>query len=315
MSAYNMEGRRSASYGQCPTAPEGPASLQLDNFLDPFAFVVARRLEGMGPPLSEALLQTLQGEIIPRLLLSYADPAALPVSAAQSQATHAFTETDRSTFLDLIRYRGAAAALSHVAMLHAGGATFSALAMDLMANCARQLGVMWEEDTADFTEVTIGLNRLHQVLHGLADQHQRGANPAGLVAHKGRPSVLLANACGDQHIFGLVIVAEIFRQGGWQVWCEPGISRQNLTQLIGSQHFDVVGLSLAISDRVDQLGEEIRQLRAVSANTGIRVFVGGRIFTEQPDLAPRIGADAVSTDADKVLEVAGNLLALSHNHC
>jgi methanogenic corrinoid protein MtbC1 len=76
-----------------------------------------------------------------------------------------------------------------------------------------------------------------------------------------------------------------------------------------------VGLSLAISDRVDQLGEEIRQLRAASSNTGIRVFVGGRIFTEQPDLAPRIGADAVSTDAAKVLEIAGNLLALNLNHC
>ena len=67
------------------------------------------------------------------------------------------------------------------------GASVETLYLDLLAPTARHLGDLWDADVCDFTEVTVGLGRLQQVLHELSPAFQseiaqpraRPARPAG----------------------------------------------------------------------------------------------------------------------------------------
>lgn len=48
---------------------------------------------------------------------------------------------------------------------------------------------------------------------------------------------------------------------------------------------------------LDALAASIRVIRRASLNPAIVVMVGGQLFSEHPDLARQVGADATATDA------------------
>ena len=68
-------------------------------------------------------------------------------------------------------FQEASAACAYVESLLARRVTPSAVYLDLLTPAARQLGAMWDEDRCDFTQVTVGLMRLQQVMR--ADQPRR----------------------------------------------------------------------------------------------------------------------------------------------
>ena len=71
--------------------------------------------------------------------------------------------------------------------------------LDLLANAARHFGELWESDEWDFSDVTIGLCRIHELLR----KHSVLHNPESFWhGGEGQHRILLATACGDQHILG-----------------------------------------------------------------------------------------------------------------
>jgi methanogenic corrinoid protein MtbC1 len=52
----------------------------------------------------------------------------------------------------------------------------------------------------------------------------------------------------------------------------------------------------------------IAALRNVSRNSRLCVMVGGRVFSEDPELAAHVGADGTARDAKLALEVADRLV-------
>jgi hypothetical protein len=61
-------------------------------------------------------------------------------------------------------------------------------------------------------------------------------------------SVLLTIIPGEQHSFGLSMVAEFFRRAGWNLCTGPFSSHQELASLVQNHWFDIVGFSVS-SDR------------------------------------------------------------------
>jgi methanogenic corrinoid protein MtbC1 len=171
------------------------------------------------------------------------------------------------------------------------GITLESIYLDLLSPVARRLGEYWNDDLVSFADVTIALGRLQQVVRELSVQPPKG----GVLAPNGR-SALFAAAPGEQHTFGLLIIEEFFRRSGWRTWTENGGGIGPVVAAAETHFFDIFGLTASSEEHLDQIAPMIMSVRRASKNRDITVLVGGRVFNETPELAARVGADAMATD-------------------
>jgi methanogenic corrinoid protein MtbC1 len=164
--------------------------------------------------------------------------------------------------------------------------------MELITPAARHLGVLWEKDLCDFSDVTCGLAQMHQVTHRLGYGYHDGPTVEGETQR-----VMLSCAPGSQHFLGLTIVADFFRRSGAHVVIEISSTESELMRAIANEWFDVIGISVAIETQLPQLKKLIANFRKNSGNPHVRIFLGGPIFTLQDHTPEKFGADAISTDA------------------
>ncbi|WP_326404042.1 cobalamin B12-binding domain-containing protein [Methylibium sp.] len=248
------------------------------------------------------LLQAIQTEIIPRLMLAHRE-SPLP-SLAAGVARHVPGPDDVALLAKLVLGRDPNEASAHVERLHAEGMSLEMIYLDLLAPTACRLGELWESDDCDFSEVTIGLWRLQQVMHQLSPEFLDRPQHA-TAEHR----VLLAPAPGSQHTFGLHMVAEFFRRAGWKVLDHAECNDEQLRRTVGGEWFDVIGLSVGSEVHIEGLAAVILDLRRLSANPALVVMVGGPLLVKHPELLARLGADATARDAPHAVAQAQDLLA------
>lgn len=249
------------------------------------------------------LAHTLEHDVIPRLVLARRET---PVPAyIDSIGALAPTADDVSVLTALAQHGDLAGALSYVAALADRGMKLERIYLGLLAPVARRLGTMWEQDECDFTAVTVGLCCLQQVVL----EHGAGFRPRSSKQDVTR-RVLLAQAPGEQHSFGLLMVGEFFRRQGWDVTSGTGATPREMVALARKEWFGIVGFSLSDETGLDGLAAVIRNVRRASRNPQVGVMVGGRVFNEQPELAALVGADATATDGQQAALKAETLLAL-----
>jgi methanogenic corrinoid protein MtbC1 len=204
------------------------------------------------------------------------------------------------------------AALRRIDELRAGGLRLDAIYLELIAPAARHLGELWEDDRCDFTDVTIGLGAMHQILRELSPQFRSEVNCEGgcvtSSVNSGR-RLLLVPASGEQHSLGLMMLADFFARDGWDVTGGETPASSDLFRLVRDEWFDIVGLAVGCERRLDLLAADIRTLRATSRNRDVRVMVGGPILTGHPEYVGVVGADGMAGDARQALQVAARLLA------
>lgn len=256
------------------------------------------------------LSRTIETEIVPRLVLARAIApqlrlrgAALGYSAAGLGSWDPSPEAV-SEFTEVVLVSDEAAAYSFVEMQRGRGASLETLYIDLLSPTARRLGDMWEEDRIDFTQVTVGLWRLHQVLREFSSAFQREIERRD----QGR-LVLLVPGPGEQHTFGLFMVAEFFQRAGWHVRIGPFSSTDELAATVRGDKYSVIGFSVSCESRLDALAADIRIVRRASQNRNIGVLVGGRVFTERPEYVAFVGADATAADGRQAPLTAQHLLS------
>jgi methanogenic corrinoid protein MtbC1 len=217
-------------------------------------------------------------------------------------------------FTHTLLTEGPEAALQRIDFLRARGLRLDAVYMDLLAPAARHLGELWEDDRCDFTDVTIGLGAMHQILRELSPQFRSEVNcDSGRVTpsvNSGR-RLLLVPASGEQHSLGLMMVADYFARAGWDVTGGETPTGADLFRLVRDQWFDVVGMAVGCDRRLDLLAADIRTLRATSCNRDVRVMVGGPILAGHPEYVGLVGADGMAADARQALQVAERLVALA----
>jgi len=207
-------------------------------------------------------------------------------------------------FTSALMEHGAAVACTHADAMRSRGMRLETLLLDVLAPTARRLGDLWMEDACTFTDVTAGLGGLHEVLHAVELSRRTATVP--VVSER---RILLTTCPGEQHTFGLAVVAVFFRQAGWHVQREWAVPNASLVQTVKRGWFDVVGLSASCEDRLDALAQTIRMVRHQSCNPEVRVLVGGHVFTCRPELAARVGADAAAFDGRQAVHQAQRLLS------
>ena len=245
------------------------------------------------------LTRTVQLDVIPRLV---AARGAVGTMAAVS-APLAVAPAHVAELVQLVLARGEPAAIAYVEAMRERGAGAEAIYLDLLAPAARRLGVMWEEDTCDFTEVTVGLWRLQSAMRELSpsflDQRSQRTD-----VHR----ILLVPLPGESHTFGLSMVYEFFRRAGWNAWSGPVRDSAELIAMVRRERVDVVGFSLSCDERLESVYSEMRAVRRASLNPGIAVMVGGPPFAGNPLLAAQLGADGTATDGRQAVAQAQALV-------
>ena len=177
------------------------------------------------------------------------------------------------------------------------------LYLQLFAPAARRLGAMWEEDRCTFVDVTLGVGRLQQLTHGFGDLLR------GPVESPATGRVLVAGAPREQHTLGVTMVAEFLRRDGWEVVLAPASDdSRDLISEAELDWFDVVAISAATDHSVGRLKQVIRELRRRGRNRGLKVIVGGRVFSECPELTHQVGADGSAPDARAAATIALTML-------
>jgi methanogenic corrinoid protein MtbC1 len=188
-------------------------------------------------------------------------------------------------------------------LLHQG-ITTDRIFLELIAPAARQLGLMWEQDLCDFTEVTCGLVRMHEITHRLGFEYQNGPQLGGDVQR-----IMLASAPGSQHFLGMTIVSDFFRKAGWDVVIEISLSEKELVHAVSNEWFDVIGISCATEAQLKNLPGLVRALKAASGNPEPGVLLGGPIFTVQTHDARSLGADGICVDVKEAVALAASFRA------
>ena len=248
--------------------------------------------------LKKRVEHVIEGEIIPRLMLLHrTDPTitSTPADAPPDLSEHL------PEFTKLILSEETEAIAAYLDVLMQKGATLDGVLLHLMAPAARQLGAMWEDDTLDFVDVTIGVSRLQQLLHRLTFAFEKtGDEP--------ERRVLLLPTPSEQHTFGLLMVSDFFRRNGWHVVSTPPLSPDEISQVVSEQWFALIGFSLSCERLIDTLSSTIESVRQGSRNQSIKIVVGGSIFAQTPELKPRVDADMVVTDVQQAVLLAESAL-------
>ena len=209
----------------------------------------------------------VQTEIIPRLMLAHSAPRISPEATDQKQTLG--PETTES-FAKMVISKEPDSLIAFVGTLLQSGLRMETIYMELMMPAARLLGDYWDDDVISFTDVTIGLSRLQQVVRtlGWKREHAEGPDHAA-------PSALFGPAPGEQHTFALFIIEDVFRRAGWRTWIETSSVDDELVEMVRCHWFDLVGLS-ANSDTEPKTGRVARRRYSQGVAKPGPVRFGGR---------------------------------------
>lgn len=246
------------------------------------------------------LSRTIEAEIIPRLMLALHHER--PEVAGISNSPRKVSPEDLIELAAaVLRDDGSATEILSAWM--ESGADFEMLALELLAPTAGHLGQLWEADLLDFTDVTIGTWRLQQLM-----QHAAVCLPAPEVPEDPRKRILLLSTPGEQHSFGISMVAEFFRRDGWELTLLAPSTAALIERTLETEWFAVVAVSVSTDVRRNGLPDVIKLIRKASCNRTISVMLGGRTIGGDEEFARLLGADTTSVNARDALNKAQFLL-------
>ncbi|MBU3567389.1 cobalamin B12-binding domain-containing protein [Polynucleobacter sp. UK-Pondora-W15] len=243
----------------------------------------------------ESLVKTIEGNILPLMIEQHLEssiPALLPVKQIIDQKA-----VDDLT--KLVLQEDARISVDYVKEMHTSGTTLEDIYLLLLTPVARKLGTMWDEDESSFTEVTIALWRIKQLMYDLSPIFQQYSDQG-----KAGSSIMLVPLPGSQHNLGLFMVSEFFAKAGWRIWGELAATEEDIISMAANEWFDVVGLSASVREQFPQLKELIKSIKAKSKNPKVGVIIGSPVFNQFPELVADLGADMVGMDAEDALEKA-----------
>ncbi len=231
-----------------------------------------------GPVARADLLDTIRDQIIPQLVIAhFADPAA---EAACPDGRLPPDADEVAAFSRIAVSQDLPMALAYIEDIVNAGISIETVLLQLVAPAARLLGDEWLDDMRTFTEVTIGLTTLQEVVHVL------GPSFADETVQRG--SVVLVAAPNEQHTLGVYLLGEFLRRAGWGVIVDPNMHKEELLSRLHEQHIEMVGISVSNSDLLEPTTRLVREIKRASMNREMLVMIGGSL--QLADHAEEIGA-------------------------
>jgi methanogenic corrinoid protein MtbC1 len=248
-------------------------------------------------PVAE-LTSMVESEIIPRLYQAHP-----PLAVTALEADNPMGLPSAESFVRLVLSRSSDALTSFIDAKRQDNVSDDTIYADLLAPSARLLVDLWRQDEVSYTEVTIGLGRLQQLVRGLdTSTPYNGENDPM------SRSSLFAPCPGEQQTFGFFLIEELFRWSGWRTWIETSATKDELAANVRCRWFDMLCLGVSRSDNFEDVAATIRSVRRASRNRDLFVLVNGRPFVERPETVASVGADACASSGPEALYVADEAL-------
>lgn len=248
-----------------------------------------------------AVLSVVESQIIPRLLNAQKIRTRHLSLVSSSRVLPSQKEIEK--FADLCVSQDLKVAQTVVNHFLEKGLSKEDILLELIAPAARYLGSQWDDDCMDFSQVNLGLIRLHAIVNEFRWAYKEGQFVKAKVKR-----VMIASAPGSVHMLGTTIVADFFRKEGWQVVVSIPSSANELAQAVSQEWFDVVGLSISMVEQLTTLADLIKQFKSSSLNPRVAVLLGGSIFALKESRAIDFGADDICVNAKHAVGVAESLL-------
>jgi methanogenic corrinoid protein MtbC1 len=199
------------------------------------------------------------------------------------------------------------------------GRSLESIMLDLLQGAARHLGIRWEDDTLNFTDVALGVWTLDQIVADIvAEFLATGERPlvaAAKPAMKTAPPVkaaytaLFCTLPGSQHRFGIQMLGAFFTGAGWSATIADAGDEHSLLAQLTQSSTQIIGLSVASESELHRAAALISRMRAqFGPASGPHIMIGGPATIAFPDIARSVGADAVSDDAADALRLATRLI-------
>ncbi|MFK7994702.1 MAG: B12-binding domain-containing protein [Granulosicoccus sp.] len=248
------------------------------------------------PSQIELLLKTVESELIPRLFVNHMMDVPSSSPLVENRSTEPVpgpwsSDDNIAAFSSMCISNDPEKLDQHVTDLLAQGVTLESIFLFLLAPAAKHLGECWVSDDLSFVDVHLGLCRLHQLI---CECETIGYRSESLLL--AGESILLSCAPGENHTFGVTMVADFFRRYGWQVSNLCGLDSDFLIARVASTHYTAVGFSLHNEYNYSALENIIRQVKGESCNKDLFVMVGGDYFIRNPNKVESIGAEVFASD-------------------
>ncbi|MEQ9500420.1 MAG: cobalamin-dependent protein [Deltaproteobacteria bacterium] len=237
------------------------------------------------------LSRTIDQEIIPSLMRAHPNGAGSAEADRRTVATR-----DVEAFVQLVLGASSKPCRDFVTSIVETSVPLETIFAELLVPAARHIGDLWMNDRCSFADVTIGVGRLQQLLS------EYGSSFAPVTDDLEVGRVLLAPAPGEQHTFGLHVVAEFFRRDGWSVSTQFTPGRADLTTMVEREPFAMVGFSVSNSRLFEPLAQVIEDIREASQNPDVVVMVGGAPDIGLEEAAEELGATTHAPDARWAVE-------------
>lgn len=153
---------------------------------------------------------------------------------------------------------------------------------------ARLLGCDWAEDRSGWAEVTIGMARLQSLVHRISREWEGGAAIEGA-------AVLVVLPEGEQHSFGVQVLAAQLRRQGVSVHLQIGARPALLRDLVAERQYDCALVSVGGDNRLEFCRKVVKSLKDGSKGR-LWVAVGGAVLERVDDLHLLTGADIATND-------------------
>jgi MerR family transcriptional regulator, light-induced transcriptional regulator len=123
------------------------------------------------------LVRTIEGEIVPRLLMARLAGSAAR-SAGRSGGAAAVDSTDVAELAQLLLDQGPLEAAVFVDSVHRRGTPLNRICLELLAPAAKHLSTLWEQEKCSFSDLSFALAGLRSLLREVSAAGRRAHPPA-----------------------------------------------------------------------------------------------------------------------------------------
>ncbi|WP_299849888.1 hypothetical protein [uncultured Roseovarius sp.] len=158
-----------------------------------------------------------------------------------------------------------------------------------LSAAARMLGEWWNEDRANFVEVTVGTGRMVAIMRGMRHLF----TPTVSATNR---SAVFASVPGEDHTMGVRMAADLFRKDGWEISLKIGLNHDALIREIELTPNSIIGLSIGGRHSIDALTRLVVALHICCPNAPL--LVCGQDIRSMKPLLSLLGLDGVAYDVE-----------------
>jgi MerR family transcriptional regulator, light-induced transcriptional regulator len=222
------------------------------------------------------------------------------VSPAAAQGTYLAGPSEQ--YFQVLRGQGRRAAFDLVRTTLSPGSTVAALYREVLTPALREVGRLWALGEMEVGEEHAFSEATQTVM---AQRYPTQDAPA---PRRGTRCCAFS-ACGEPHLIGLRMVADILELEGWDtLFMGAGLCGEHAMKALRKESPHLLALSVTVSHNVGFARELIASIHFDDALRRMKILVGGQAFLENPGLWKEIGADATASGPAEAALVAARLV-------